>query len=357
MPFIDDDLLWCPENDGSLVNPRVDFGTLDPGGGGGIGISSTPSGGMGNLNDQMTPLGMGVIGGVASNPSSAPECGDLAELSSADLKGLVGEMPEEDDIFTSISDPNYELDNIFCDVDDSFLQITGERKIRNRGLRDDNSIPATPTDSAKTHSDLNLIHIKQELEHMGSNEDLSHSGSNNYDCVSSTSTLTNLLRSSPASGNINHQNNIIAQLINSSSSSNNNNSSSSHNLNNSSSSCHQSFASLLNDVETSGSNNCSSSSISAASLLQNALQNNSGLIDPRHIKRETSVAANNPLLAGLLSSSFDRSPPSPGSTVSAASMIPTILNQVKVKKEVLDPPHETLNSRGILFDLLFIKSS
>ncbi|CAL4068376.1 unnamed protein product [Meganyctiphanes norvegica] len=357
MPFIDDDLLWCPENDGSLCNPRVDFSSLDPGGGGGgIGVSSTPSGGMGNHNDQMTPMGMGVIGGVASNGPSAPECGDLAELSQADLKGLVGEINEEDDIFTSINDHNYELDNIFGDVDDSFLQITGERKSRNRGFRDDNSIPATPTDSAKTPSDLNLIHIKQELEHMGSNEDLSISTSNSYDCVSSTSTLTNLLRSSPASGNINQQNNIIAHLINNSSSNNNNNSSSSHNLHNSSSNSssnhHQSFASLLNDVDTSGSNNCSSSSLngnncssSAASLLQNALQNNSGLIDPRHIKRENSVAAANPLLAGLLSSSFDRSPPSPVSSASAASTLPTILNQVKVKMEVLERPHETLQSK------------
>lgn len=65
----------------------------------------------------MTPMGMGVIGGLASShPSSAPECGDLAELSQADLKGLVGEMTEDDEIFTSISDPTIELDNIFAEV-------------------------------------------------------------------------------------------------------------------------------------------------------------------------------------------------------------------------------------------------
>lgn len=86
----------------------------DPGGGNGAGNSAAPGG---NNNEQMTPMGMGVIGGVASsNPSSAPECGDLAELSQADLKGLVGEITEEDEIFTSISDPNFELDNIFAEV-------------------------------------------------------------------------------------------------------------------------------------------------------------------------------------------------------------------------------------------------
>lgn len=88
----------------------------DPGGGSGAGNSAAPGGN----NEQMTPMGMGVIGGLASsNPSTAPECGDLAELSQADLKGLVGEMTEEDEIFTSISDPNFELDNIFAEV--SFL--------------------------------------------------------------------------------------------------------------------------------------------------------------------------------------------------------------------------------------------
>lgn len=87
----------------------------DPGGGSAVGNSATAGG---NNNDQMTPtpMGMGVIGGLASsNPSSAPECGDLAELSQADLKGLVGEITEEE-IFTSISDPNFELDNIFAEV-------------------------------------------------------------------------------------------------------------------------------------------------------------------------------------------------------------------------------------------------
>lgn len=85
----------------------------DPGGGNGAGNSAAPGG---NNNEQMTPMGMGVIGGVASNPSSAPECGDLAELSQADLKGLVGEITEEDEIFTSISVSNFELDNIFAEV-------------------------------------------------------------------------------------------------------------------------------------------------------------------------------------------------------------------------------------------------
>lgn len=86
----------------------------DPGGGNAADNSATPGG---HNNDQMTPMGMGVIGGLASShPSSAPECGDLAELSQADLKGLVGEMTEDDEIFTSISDPTIELDNIFAEV-------------------------------------------------------------------------------------------------------------------------------------------------------------------------------------------------------------------------------------------------
>lgn len=97
----------------------------------------------------------------------------------------------------------------------------------------------------------------------------------------------------------------------------------------------QTFESLLNDSETNG-NGCTNTS-----LLQNALQNNpNGLIDPRHIKRENSVAAANPLLAGLLSSSYDRPMASPASTPSSTPSLPSLLGHVKIKKEVLDHPHD-----------------
>ncbi|XP_045588684.2 ecdysone-induced protein 74EF [Procambarus clarkii] len=341
MPFIDDDLLWCPDNDGKMV----DLSCLDPGGGSTTGNSATPGG---NMNDQMTPMGMGVIGGLASsNPASAPECGDLAELSQADLKGLVGEITEEDEIFTSISDPNFELDNIFAEVDESFLSgnpMGGER-MRCREVRfgRDDFIPATPTDSAKTPSDLHLIQIKQELETMGSSDEEPMSTSA-METVSSTSTLTTLLRSSPHS-NLNHNHNhLITQLMNSAPIS-----SISNNLQHNNGS--QTFASLLNDSEANG-GGCSSTP-----LLQNALQNNisNGLIDSRHIKRENSVAAANPLLAevwpishwafwedlGLLSSSYDRSMASPVSTPSSTPTLPGLLGHVKIKKEVLDHPHDS----------------
>ncbi|MPC63057.1 hypothetical protein E2C01_057149 [Portunus trituberculatus] len=233
----------------------------------------------------MTPMGMGVIGGVASNPSSAPECGDLAELSQADLKGLVGEITEEDEIFTSISVSNFELDNIFAEVDDSFLSGNPVRSRDGRCGRDD-FIPATPTDSAKTPSDLHMIHIKQELETIGSvplphQSDEEPMSTSTMDTVSSTSTLTPLLRS-PQHGLSNH-NHLMSHL-----SSNPTASPLIHHMQHTNGG--QTFESLLND-ETNGTN---------TSLLQNALQNNAqnGLIDVRHIKRENSVAAANPLLAG-----------------------------------------------------------
>ncbi|XP_045137238.1 ecdysone-induced protein 74EF-like isoform X2 [Portunus trituberculatus] len=315
MPFIDDDLLWCPDNDGKMV----DLSCLDPGGGNGAGNSAAPGG---NNNEQMTPMGMGVIGGVASNPSSAPECGDLAELSQADLKGLVGEITEEDEIFTSISVSNFELDNIFAEVDDSFLSGNPVRSRDGRCGRDD-FIPATPTDSAKTPSDLHMIHIKQELETIGSSDEEPMSTST-MDIVSSTSTLTPLLRS-PQHGLSNH-NHLMSHL-----SSNPTASPLTHHMQHTNGG--QTFESLLND-ETNGTN---------TSLLQNALQNNAqnGLIDVRHIKRENSVAAANPLLAGLLSSSYDRPMASPASTPSSTPSLPSLMGHVKIKKETLDHPHDS----------------
>ncbi|XP_050738165.1 ecdysone-induced protein 74EF-like isoform X2 [Eriocheir sinensis] len=329
MPFIDDDLLWCPDNDGKMV----DLSCLDPGGGNGAGNSAAPGG---NNNEQMTPMGMGVIGGLASsNPSSAPECGDLAELSQADLKGLVGEITEEDEIFTSISDPNFELDNIFAEVDDSFLSGNPMRGRDGRCGRDD-FIPATPTDSAKTPSDLHMIHIKQEMETMSDEEPMSTS---TMDAVSSTSTLT--LMRSPQHSMSSHSH-LMSHLGNNACAS-----PLGHHMQHTNGS--QTFESLLNDSETNG-NGCTNTS-----LLQNALQNNpNGLIDPRHIKRENSVAAANPLLAemapiphwafwedfGLLSSSYDRPMASPASTPSSTPSLPSLLGHVKIKKEVLDHPHD-----------------
>ena len=71
------------------------------------------------LNDPtLTPMGMGMIGGLSATEvilGGPPECGDLTELSQADLKGLVSEVPEEE-IFTNISDPVLELDTIFADI-------------------------------------------------------------------------------------------------------------------------------------------------------------------------------------------------------------------------------------------------
>lgn len=54
---------------------------------------------------------------------------------------------------------------LLIQVDDSFLSGNPMRGRDGRCGRDD-FIPATPTDSAKTPSDLHMIHIKQEMETM-----------------------------------------------------------------------------------------------------------------------------------------------------------------------------------------------
>ncbi|XP_049845213.1 ecdysone-induced protein 74EF isoform X1 [Schistocerca gregaria] len=81
MPFIDDDLLWCPDNDGKMVDLSqcLDSGNQQEGGGTGLG-----------------------------------------ELSQQDLSGLVGEFEEEvdDDLFKQLGDTTFELDTFFPDFVD-----------------------------------------------------------------------------------------------------------------------------------------------------------------------------------------------------------------------------------------------
>ncbi|XP_076068220.1 uncharacterized protein LOC143040729 isoform X4 [Oratosquilla oratoria] len=349
MPFIDDDLLWCPDNDGKMV----DLSCLDPGGG-----QTGDQGGN-------TPIGLGPIGGLPSSMAGtglgggAPDCPDLAELSQADIKGLVGEITEEDEIFTSISDPSFELENIFAEVDDTFLSgnLVGSGSDKSHSGRSNGRTREDhlgQSESCKSPSDLHLVQIKQELEqlHSSDEEPISSSNLNN---VSSTSTLTSLLRSTPLNAS-SHHHNLLSQLVNSPS----------HNggINN------QSFASLLGDTD--GGN----MGMGVTSLLQNALQQQQQqqqqqhqqqqqqqqqLLESRGIKREHSVAAANPLLAeawhvpvwtmyaelGLLSSSLERGgggngggsmatpPPS-----TAPQSLPALLGHIKrdIKKEVLDTP-------------------
>lgn len=67
MPFIDDDLLWCPDNDGKMVDLSQ---CLENGGG-------------------------------------------LGELSHSDLTGLVSGLDEEEDIFKQLADSSFELEQFF----------------------------------------------------------------------------------------------------------------------------------------------------------------------------------------------------------------------------------------------------
>ncbi|CAM1329443.1 Uncharacterised protein g10021 [Pycnogonum litorale] len=78
MPFIDNDLLWCPDSDGKMV----DLSCLDN--------------------------GPNVV--VEQQPQ------ELAELSHSDLHGLVPEL-EEEEILRQLGDPSLELDNIFAEFD------------------------------------------------------------------------------------------------------------------------------------------------------------------------------------------------------------------------------------------------
>lgn len=95
MPFIEDDLLWCPDADGKMV----DLSCLDSG----------------------------------PNVIVEHQSDVLTELSHTDLRGLVPEMEEEEEeILKHLNDPGFELDSILADFEAKL-----EDMVSQPGLTDD----------------------------------------------------------------------------------------------------------------------------------------------------------------------------------------------------------------------------
>ncbi|XP_021942781.1 ecdysone-induced protein 74EF isoform X2 [Zootermopsis nevadensis] len=85
MPFIDDDLLWCPDNDGKMVD--------------------------------LTQCLEAASGAQQQQHTGGP---GLGELSQSDLTGLVSSLDEdtEEDLFKQLGESTFELDNFFTDFED-----------------------------------------------------------------------------------------------------------------------------------------------------------------------------------------------------------------------------------------------
>ncbi|PNF23933.1 hypothetical protein B7P43_G12410 [Cryptotermes secundus] len=87
MPFIDDDLLWCPDNDGKMVD-----------------LTQCLEAASGAQQQQQQHTGSSGLG----------------ELSQSDLTGLVSSLDEdaEEDLFKQLGESTFELDNFFTDFED-----------------------------------------------------------------------------------------------------------------------------------------------------------------------------------------------------------------------------------------------
>ncbi|XP_031333850.1 ecdysone-induced protein 74EF-like [Photinus pyralis] len=90
MPFIDNDLLWCPDNDGKMVD----------------------------LSSCLQDAASVAIG----QQNGATAAGGLGELSQSDLTSLVPglsdeqeHIPDTEDIFKQLGDTNFELDHLFTE--------------------------------------------------------------------------------------------------------------------------------------------------------------------------------------------------------------------------------------------------
>ncbi|PSN34820.1 hypothetical protein C0J52_23264 [Blattella germanica] len=89
MPFIDDDLLWCPDNDGKMVD----------------------------LSQCLQEAANGGQQQQQQHEASGP---GLGELSQSDLTGLVTSLDEDDeeDLFKQLGESTFELDNFFTDFEE-----------------------------------------------------------------------------------------------------------------------------------------------------------------------------------------------------------------------------------------------
>uniref|UniRef100_A0A6P4DWU4 Ecdysone-induced protein 74EF-like n=1 Tax=Drosophila rhopaloa TaxID=1041015 RepID=A0A6P4DWU4_DRORH len=115
MPFIDDALLWCPDNDGRLVG-GLDLGTC-------IADDSTVTG-TENLNPsiqsavnpnnpQQSVGGGGVGGGVASAGNELN--GAAARNVNVVVEPLCG-GDSSDELFRSFSESNFEIESLLSDL-------------------------------------------------------------------------------------------------------------------------------------------------------------------------------------------------------------------------------------------------
>ena len=117
MPFIDDDLLWCPDNDGRMVDLSCLVSKLH---------TTFSLGGVWILflfPFEQTTAQNGQQAAMHVQMNHGEFSSDLTELSHADLNGLVSEIDdgEGDDIFKQFG--NFELDNIFAEFDEKVLKL------------------------------------------------------------------------------------------------------------------------------------------------------------------------------------------------------------------------------------------
>ncbi|KRT82193.1 hypothetical protein AMK59_3202, partial [Oryctes borbonicus] len=103
MPFIDNDLLWCPDNDGNMVD-----------------LSAC-------LQDAAS-VAVGQQNSATNSAASTSNGGGLGELSQSDLSSLVPSLQEEpeqmgdtEDIFKQLSVP-FELDNFLDEINNQVKQ-------------------------------------------------------------------------------------------------------------------------------------------------------------------------------------------------------------------------------------------
>jgi E74-like factor 1/2/4 len=100
MPFIDDDLLWCPDNDGKMVD----------------------------LTQCLQEAANGAQQQQQQQQQQNQNIGNtgLGELSQSDLTGLVSSLDEdtEEDLFKQLGESTFELDNFFTDFEDKRRRTT-----------------------------------------------------------------------------------------------------------------------------------------------------------------------------------------------------------------------------------------
>lgn len=168
MPFIDNDLLWCPDNDGKMVDLSSCLQ---------VSALFTHQESFNNVTFCLKDAASVAVGQQTAAPQNG---GGLGELSQSDLSSLVPPiqegpepMPDTEDIFKQLSETSFEIDNFLNEFNTSEIKVSSVWRLAQANIQkynfqqeeNNNNIPNSnnehPAHSSASHQ--KSAHVTVEM--------------------------------------------------------------------------------------------------------------------------------------------------------------------------------------------------